>query len=159
MDSTKKCAIVHFISHKSRRIARSSMAAETLAFVEGFDNAYLILHDLERMLGKEIPLIMLTDCKLLFDAITRSRYTTERRLMVDIASAREAYQERTISNIGLILSEHNAADGLTKLRANAALIHLLHFHIITHPVQQYIIHTDTQPALELQKGASDETRS
>ena len=54
------------------------MAAETLAFLEGFDNDYLILDDLERMLGREVPLIMLMDCKLLFDAITRSRYTNER---------------------------------------------------------------------------------
>ena len=45
--------------------------------------------------------------------------------MVDIASAREAYYERTISNFGIILSEHIAADELTKLLANASLINLL----------------------------------
>ena len=90
MESTKKCAVIHFISHKPRRVARSSIAAETLAFVESYDNAYLILHDLERMLGREVPLILLTDCKLLFDTITSSRYTTEKRLMIDIAAAREA---------------------------------------------------------------------
>ena len=53
--------------------------------------------------------------------------------MVDIASVREEYYERTISNIGLILCEHNDADGLTKVRAYAALINLLRSYIITHP--------------------------
>ena len=121
------------------------MAAETLAFVDGFDNAYLIRHDLERMLGRDIPLLMLTDCKLLFDALTRARYTTERRLMVDIASAREAYLDRTISNVGLIRSEFNPADGLTKVPENQALLRLIKTHIIDHPVEQYIIHSDCSP--------------
>lgn len=145
MDSSKKCSIIHFASRKSRRVARSSMAAETLAFVDGFDNAYLIRHDLERMLGRDIPLLMLTDCKLLFDALTRARYTTERRLMVDIASAREAYLDRTISNVGLIRSEFNPADGLTKVPENQALLRLIKTHIIDHPVEQYIIHSDCSP--------------
>ena len=79
-------------------------------------NVFLIKHEVQRLLGRDIPVTMLTDCQLLFDALTRSRYTTERRIIVDIASAREAYSNGLIFNIGLILSEHNPADSLTKVK-------------------------------------------
>ena len=90
------------------------MAAETLAFSNAFDNVLIIKHDLERMIGP-VHLLMLTDSKALFDVLTRTRYTTERRLMVDIAAAREAFHERIISNIGLIRSEFNLRTDSPKL--------------------------------------------
>ena len=62
---------------------------------------------------------------LLFDVLTRSQFTTELCLMVDIPAAREAYLEHMISNIGAILSEHNTADSLIKLDSNQALRRLM----------------------------------
>jgi hypothetical protein len=64
------------------------MAAETLPFSYAFDNAFIIIkHDIERMIGP-VHFLLLTDSKALFDVLTRTRYTTERRLMVDIAASR-----------------------------------------------------------------------
>lgn len=48
-DKLDQCAFLHYSSYKSTRVTRSSMAGETLAFVEGFDCAYLIKHDLSRI--------------------------------------------------------------------------------------------------------------
>jgi hypothetical protein len=59
--------------------------------------------------------------------------------MVDIAAAREAYHERIISNIGLIRSEFNIADGLTKAGPNEALRKFLVTHCLDHPIEQYVI--------------------
>jgi hypothetical protein len=95
-DDSDSCAIVHFSSHKSKRVTRSTMAAETLAFVDAFDKAFIIRRELSRMLSKDIPPLMMTDSRALLDVITRARYTTERRLMVDVAAAREAYSDRTM---------------------------------------------------------------
>ena len=117
-NASSTCSIIHFSSRKSTRVPRSTMADETLAFVDIFNN--VIKHHLERLLGRTLP-AMFTDCQLLFYAFTRLHYTTERRLMIDIASAREAYLDGLICNIGLILSEHNPADSLTKLDGNKAL--------------------------------------
>jgi hypothetical protein len=89
-DDSGTASILHYQSQKSRRITRSCMASETLAFAQGFDTAFLIRHDLENLLGKTIPLIMLTDSKALFDILTRNKSSTERRLMVDVAAVREA---------------------------------------------------------------------
>lgn len=134
-DSSFRCSISHFASSKSTRVAGSTMASESLAFVDGFDYAYLIKHDLKRLLSREIPLSMFTDCYLLFDALTRSRYTTERPLTIDIASARDAYHDGLIFNISLILSEYNPADSLTKIGSSIALKTLLHTHTLNHPVR------------------------
>ena len=71
---------------------------------------------------------MITDSKLLVDVITGNNYTTEKRLMVDIASIREAYNDHIISNIALIRSEHNAAGAMTKVAQNTALQEILYTH-------------------------------
>jgi hypothetical protein len=139
-DATGTCSILHYRSNKSKRDVRSSMASETLVFIDGFDQANLIRHDLEQALGHEIPLSMLTDSQPLFDVLTKKKITTEKRLMIDLAATREAYAHRIITNIGLIKSEYNVADGMTKLHSNNALAQQLRTARISHPVEQYIIH-------------------
>ena len=84
---------------------------------------------------------MITDSKLLVDVITGNNYTTEKRLIVDIASIREAYSDHIISNITLIRSEHNAADAMTNVTQNTALQEILHTNRVSHPLEQYVIDT------------------
>jgi hypothetical protein len=81
---------------------------------EGFDNAFILRHELQEMTGLNIQLLIMTNSKSLFDIITRRKHTTEMRTMVDIAAIREGFSRREIANIGLIKSEDNPADGLTK---------------------------------------------
>lgn len=138
-DRSNRCAILHFRSYKSSRVTRSSTAGETLAFSDAFDHAYLMGHDLQRMLSQQVPILMMTDSEQLFHLLTRCRYTTERRLMVDISAAREAYNDGLISNVGLISSNYNPADGLTKLKSNGALQDLMLRNVIDHPVRQFVV--------------------
>jgi hypothetical protein len=74
----------------------------------------MIRHDLEDLLQQAIPLGMFTDFKCLLDVLTRATYTAERRLMIDAKAARQDYPHQDISDIGLIRSEFNNADTLTK---------------------------------------------
>lgn len=83
-NKSENFAVLHFSSKKSTRVTRSSMAGDTLAFVDAFDSAFVIKHDLDQMLGVNVPLMMLTGSEQLLQVLTRSRYTTERRLMIDI---------------------------------------------------------------------------
>lgn len=138
-DNTNQCCILHYSSQKSKRVTRSSMGAETLAFVNAFDNALLIKHDLKRMLNMDIPILMITDSEALFRILTRVRYTTERRLEIDIASARQAYSTKEISNIGWIHTDDNYADDLTKIGGNGALLRLLKTHQVKHEIRQWIV--------------------
>jgi hypothetical protein len=138
-DDSDTCAIVHFSSHKSKRVTGSTMAAKTLVFVDAFDNAFIIRHELTGMLSKDVPLLMMTESKALFDVITRARYTPEITLMVDVAAAREAYNDRSMVNIGLIRSRHNPADGLTKVAPNDAFLSLLMSSKVDHPIEQFVV--------------------
>ncbi len=64
--------------------------------------------------------------------------------MIDINAAREAYNDRPMSNIALIASVYNPADVLTKVRSNGALRELLETHTIGHHARQFIVHTDAK---------------
>lgn len=90
------------------------MAGEVFAFSESFDHGFDIQHDLKLIYGRQIALGMFTDSKQLFDVIAKSSHTTEKRLMIEITTAREAYDTDEISNVGLIPGDKNPADGLTK---------------------------------------------
>ena len=138
-DKFNHCCVIHYSSHKSKRVATSSMAAEALAFADGFYNSFIIKHDLQRIMGRELPLLMLTDSKIFFDMLTRKKYTTEKRIMADIASTREAYDAMIISNISLIKSMHNPADALTKIGGNSALATLLQTNKLSHPMGQHVV--------------------
>jgi hypothetical protein len=113
-DKTGRCNLVHASSHKCRRVTRSILGGEVLAFADAFDYAYTLRHNLEHMFGKSIPLSMLTDSKFLFDVISKSSSTLEGRLMIDITVSREASNRKELSDIGLVRSEFNPADSFTK---------------------------------------------
>lgn len=64
---------------------------------------------------------LLTDSRTLFDVISKGTRTSEKRLMLDVASAREGFRRMEISDIGFIRSSHNLADGLIKSMKQAGL--------------------------------------
>jgi hypothetical protein len=138
-DGTGRCNLVHASSHKCRRVTRLILGGEVLAFADAFDYAFTLRHDLEHMLGRSIPLSMLTDSKSLFDVISKSSTTLERRLMIDIAVSREAYNTQELSDIGLVRSEYNPADAFTKAGNCRILDNILRTGRLDHPVVQWVI--------------------
>jgi hypothetical protein len=63
MDKFERFAIIKFRSGKSHRVTHCVMAAETCAFAEAFDAAFVLKHNLEKLLKRQIRLQMLTDSK------------------------------------------------------------------------------------------------
>jgi hypothetical protein len=118
------------------------MAAEVMAFADAFDASYSIKNDLQTMLRQSIPLLIMTDSRPLFDVIIRARYTTEKRLMVDLAAARQGFRKRDITNVCLIRSEQNVADAMTNFSANSSLLQLIKSHCINHPIEQCVLEYD-----------------
>lgn len=53
---------------------------------------------------------LLNDSEYLFDVISKVFRTSEKRLMLDIAAAREEFQDNVISDIGIVHSCHNLAE-------------------------------------------------
>ena len=139
VDGKNNSAPVAYRSFKAKRVTRSVLAAETLAFSEGFDQAFALQHDIKQMSGKRIPITMLTDSQSLFDIITKSSYATEKRILIDIAAVTEAYREKDLSDIGLVASSDNLADGFTKSSKASTLLQTVKDGNLDIKVKQYVI--------------------
>jgi hypothetical protein len=122
------------------------MAAETMALADPFDSAFSLKCDLTSILRRPLPLLVLTDSKPLFDVLTNSKYTTEKRLMIELSAAREGFNRHEITNICLIKSEDNIADSMTKLSSNNSLHRLLTLHMIDPKILQYVVDPATPSA-------------
>ena len=138
-DGNNNSVPISFKSYKARRVVRSAMAGEVIAFSDMFDVGVTIAEELRITLHKEVPLHLLTDSKSLFDVVSKGTKTSEKRLMLDIAAAREGFRDRVISDIGFVRSSHNLADGLTKPMQQASLQKVLKSGTIDIDVEQWII--------------------
>lgn len=92
---------------------RFILGGETYAFADGCNFVYFMRHDLKRVIGRKLPLTMITESEQLFKAIIKSTTTTEKILMIDVEAAREAYNDEEISDVVWMLGKNNTADGLT----------------------------------------------
>lgn len=88
---------------------------------------------------------MHTDSKQQFDVVTRGSHPTEKRLMIDIAAARQAYKRHDLAKVALATSEHNVADGLTKPRTCTALDYMLKAGVDSTPLEQWVTRTGLCP--------------
>lgn len=115
------------------------MAGEVIAFSDISDYAITLSQELHLLVSKLIPVQLLTDSKCLFDVIAKGSRTSEKRTMLDVAAAREAFRDKTISDIGFVRSSHNPADGFTKEMSQQRLNTVLKLaHVIVQP-EQWII--------------------
>lgn len=137
-DRNNRCHILSYSSTKCKRVTRSILGGELCALADAFDKGFTIKTDLERMLNKRIPLSMFTDSKSLFDIITKCSSTTEKRLMIDIRSVQEGYETQEISDMGLVRSEFNPADCLTKVAHNQVMESIMNLNYLQHPVEQWV---------------------
>ena len=102
-------------SSRIKRIARSTLAAETHACSDSCDAASYLSFLLKEMLptNEKMPIEVYTDCKSLFDNAFTSNQVSERNLRVHIASIREFIGSEEVTLVR-IPSEHQLADILTK---------------------------------------------
>ena len=138
-DKENKCQPLYWSSHKSRRSSRSVLGSEVMAFADAFDMAFTIKYDMQMIMKQYIPLNMYTDSLSLFDVLTKSTTTTEKRLMIDLRSVRECYENQELDNVAHIRSQFNPADSLTKIKRNSILDQILSDGKIHHPVDQWIM--------------------
>lgn len=120
-DGNGTAVAIHFKSYKARRVVRSALGGEIFAFSDMFDIAATLVKELQYIYGKDIPLQLMTDSKSLFDIISKGSRTSEKRLVIDIAAAREAFRDRLIFDIVFVHYSSNIVDGLTKEMSQAAL--------------------------------------
>lgn len=138
-DSTGNAAPIALKSYKSRRVVRSAMPGKVTAFSGMFDVAVTLAKELRSIYDRTIPLRLLTDSKALFGIISKVSRTSEKRMMLDIAAAREVFRDRIISDTFFVRSSNNLANGLTKSMQQAALQLALRTGKIYARPEQWII--------------------
>jgi hypothetical protein len=112
-------------SNRAKRMLRSTLAAEAAACDAAVDNGFYTAAFLQEILyGKratqvktvdalQIPLVVVTDCRSLFDALQKITPTLdEKRTAIDVAAIKEIVKKE---NIRWVPSGVQRADGLTKL--------------------------------------------
>ena len=124
-DTTNSANIVHWSSIKCKRVTRSVLASELYGMVHGFDISIAIKSTIDKALMVNVPLVLCTDSKSLYDCLVRLGTTQEKRLMIDVMCLRQAYERRHISEIKWINGEANPADAMTKSKPCEALKQLV----------------------------------
>ena len=119
-DKNNSCP-VSWSSNKIKRVVRSTLAAETLAFTEAADTAFyiqkLLIEILQTSSIPAIPIMCLTDSQSLFETIGTSHQTTDRRLRVEISAIREMVEKEEIS-VEWVSKDKQLSDVLTKKGAS-----------------------------------------
>jgi hypothetical protein len=122
---TTKANIVHWSSVKCKRVTRSVLASELYGMAHGYDIGAAIKSTVDKVLQTNLPLVLCTDSKSLYDCLVRLGTTAEKRLMVDVMCLRQAYERRQITEVKWIDGEANPADAMTKGKPCVALQRLI----------------------------------
>jgi hypothetical protein len=67
-----------------------------------------------------IPIIVCTDSYSLYECLVKLGITKEKRLIIDIMTIRESYENRELFEIRWINGQNNSADAMTKSNPNRA---------------------------------------
>ena len=117
-DFHNKCCPLIWNSSKIKRVARSTLAAETLALNEGSKTALYLSQILGEILHLEhIPITCLTDNKWLYDVTNSVTSTTDRLLRVEIATIRQLCERKQVT-LKWVVGKHQPSDCLTKKGAS-----------------------------------------
>ena len=109
---------IAWASKKLKRVARSTLTAETLAAVEAIDRAHVIKKIVEEMLHTILPPVnVYIDSKSLYETATTSNQVADKRLLVDIASIREMVNNNEVK-LHWVSTADQLADVMTKEGVN-----------------------------------------
>lgn len=72
------------IKATTRKVSRSVLSTEIIAFADLFDDAYSFMSQIEQTLVAQIPLHLHINSKQIFDIISKGPRITEKKITVDI---------------------------------------------------------------------------
>ena len=137
-DSTGNANVLHWSSTKCKRVTRSVLASELYGMAHGFDMGASVKSTVDRMLEMNLPLVICTDSKSLYECLVKLGTTQEKRLMIDVMCLRQAYERREIAQVRWINGESNPADAMTKSKPSNALKRLLNTNKLQMDTQEWV---------------------
>ena len=130
--------ILHWSLTKCKRVTRSVLALELYAMAHGFDMGASVKSTIDKVLGIDLPLVLCTDSKSLYECLVKLGTTQEKRLMIDIMCLRQAYERREVAEVKWIKGESNLADAMTKSKASNALKTLINTNTLQLEVEEWV---------------------
>lgn len=119
---------------------RSVLNAELQGLLLGFDMGACLKKTYEILFNRDIPLVVYTDSKSLYDdCVIRLGMTLEKRMMIDVMVIRDAYEERELTEIKWIAGNTNPADSMTKIKANDALKKIIDTNFIDITIKEWVM--------------------
>lgn len=97
------------------------MASDSFSMVHGFDVSSTLRLALNDFLGLIVPLHVYTDSMSLYDCLTKTNRTTEKRLLVDLFMLRQSYERSEIRDGFWIPTAQNPAYAFTKANSGSTL--------------------------------------
>ena len=111
----KRCPIL-WKSKKLERKVKSTIAAETLALLEGAEYSVYLAHILKQLIeGMEVKIQCYTDNKSIVEALQSTKKLSSPMLNIDTLILREFLEKGEIEPIKWVKGEKQLADSLTKL--------------------------------------------
>jgi hypothetical protein len=106
----------------------------------GFDIGALVKSTIDKVLGIDLPLVLCTDSKSLYECLVKLGTTQEKRLMIDIICLRQAYERREVAEVKWIKGESNPADAMTKSNSKSsnALKRLIDTNTLQLDVEEWV---------------------
>ncbi|RFU24242.1 hypothetical protein B7463_g12093, partial [Scytalidium lignicola] len=129
---------LHWTSVKCKRVTRSVLASELYGMAYGFDMGATIKSTIEGILEIDLPLVICTDSRSLYDCLVKLGTTQEKRLMIDVMYLRQAYERRQIAEVRWIEGITNPADSMTKGKPSSALKRLLDTNKVQLEVVEWV---------------------
>jgi hypothetical protein len=86
----------------------------------------------------DLPLVLCTDSKSLYECLVKLGTTQEKRLIIDIMCLRQAYKRREIIKVKWIKGDSNLANAITKsnTKSSNALKRLIDTNILQLEVKE-----------------------
>ena len=102
-------------------MCKSTLAAESLALVEGLESAELLKAQWNEIVKREVPIVCMTDCKSLLDAVKTTNTLDDKGLRILMAYLRQHFNNNEVCYVW-VPTNLQLADCLTKAGASSALL-------------------------------------
>lgn len=106
--------LIFWGSRKTRRVARSTLAAETLGLADCADRCFVLRAVANLVFCREVGLDIRVDCQSLSKALLTSHRCEEWRVSLDINAIKESVSNGEIRSVRWVPTTEMRADGMTK---------------------------------------------
>ena len=119
-----RCCPISWKANKIKRVCRSTLAAETMALIEGLEECLYLKHLLceIKVFNKENPIIAYTDNLGLKEALYSTKLVDDKQTRIDIAAIQEMLKSNKVQQINWVSTDRQLANALTKRGASTEFL-------------------------------------